>query len=105
MSTFRYIRNYILPIIYVFATVSIGTFSLLSSNASANSCMNSEDPKWTIYFRPGVRFGTDDRTLYVMDFLVPLYQGDKGILFANPKYTPNDRDGWEVNLGLGYRQI
>jgi hypothetical protein len=40
-----------------------------------------------------------------MDFLVPLYQGDKNILFANPKYTPNDQEGWEVNLGLGYRHM
>ncbi len=32
---------------------------------------------WTIHFRPGVRFGTDDRTLFIMDFLVPLYQDEK----------------------------
>jgi hypothetical protein len=60
---------------------------------------------WTVYFRPAVRFGTDDRTLYIMDFLVPLYQGEKDILFFNPKFTPNDADGWETNLGIGYRHL
>jgi hypothetical protein len=64
-----------------------------------------EDRPWTIYFHPGVRFGSDNRTLYIMDFLVPLYQGDKNILFFNPRFTPNDIKGWEVNLGFGYRQL
>ncbi len=64
---------------------------------------NGED--WTIYFRPGVRFGTDDRTLFIMDFLVPLYRDDKNILFFNPKLTPDDLDGLEANLGIGYRRL
>jgi len=64
----------------------------------------SEHP-WTIYFHPGVRFGTDNRTLYIMDFLVPLYQGDKNILFFNPRFTPNDQNGWEANFGFGYRHL
>jgi len=63
------------------------------------------DPSWTIYFRPGVRFGSDDRTLFIMDFLVPLYRGDKDIVFFNPKLTPDDHDGLEVNLGIGYRRL
>jgi hypothetical protein len=60
---------------------------------------------FTIYFRPAVRFGTDNRTLYIMDFLVPFYQGEKNIVFFNPKFTPNDLDGWETNLGVGYRHL
>jgi hypothetical protein len=64
-----------------------------------------DDPSWTIYFRPAVRFGTDDRTLYIMDFIVPLYQGQKNLLFFNPRFTPNDVNGWETNLGLGYRHL
>jgi hypothetical protein len=60
---------------------------------------------WTIYARPGVRFGTDDRTLFIMDFLVPLYRDDKNILFFNPKFTPDDHDGFETNLGIGYRRL
>ena len=64
-----------------------------------------DDSDWTIYFNPAVRFGTNDRVLYVLDFLVPLYRGEKNILFANTKFTPNDHDGWETNLGLGYRHL
>jgi hypothetical protein len=60
---------------------------------------------WTIYARPGVRFGTDDRTLFIMDFLVQLYRDDRNILFFNPKFTPDDQDGFETNLGVGYRRL
>jgi hypothetical protein len=77
---------------------------LFASSAHATSDDKNGGPTWMIYFNPGVRFGTDNRTLYILDFLVPLYQDDKSILFANPRYTPNDQDGWEVNLGLGYRR-
>ncbi|MBN1574159.1 MAG: inverse autotransporter beta domain-containing protein, partial [Deltaproteobacteria bacterium] len=56
-------------------------------------------------FRPGVRFGTESRVLYIMDFLIPLYQDEKNIVFSNIKYTPNDHEGWEVNLGAGYRRL
>jgi len=60
---------------------------------------------WNIYFRPGVRFRTESRTLYIMDFLIPLYQDEKNIVFSNIKYTPNDHDGWELNVGAGYRRL
>jgi hypothetical protein len=84
------------------ATISVIVlcFSLVSS---AGTETKNTDHEWTIYYRPAVRFGTDDRTLYINDFLVPLYQNEKDILFSNIKFTPNDQDGWEVNLGLGYR--
>ena len=84
--------------------VMIG-FSLLPGNALADEKDSKDDHPWTIYFRPGVRFGTDNRTLYIMDFLVPIYQGEKNILFVTPKFTPNDHDSWEMNLGLGYRHL
>ena len=51
------------------------------------------DSAWNIYFRPGVRFGTESRVLYIMDLLVPIYQDEKNIVFSNIKYTPNDHDG------------
>ncbi len=60
---------------------------------------------WNIYFRPGVRFGTESRVLYIMDFLIPLYQDENNIFFSNIKYTPNDHDGWELNVGAGYRRL
>jgi Inverse autotransporter, beta-domain len=63
------------------------------------------DTGYSVYFRPGVRFGTDDRTLYIMDLLVPFYQDDKNIVFGNIKYTPNNHDGWEINAGMGYRRL
>ncbi|MBN1574010.1 MAG: inverse autotransporter beta domain-containing protein, partial [Deltaproteobacteria bacterium] len=67
----------------------------------------TDDPgsAWNIYFRPGVRFGTESRVLYIMDFLIPLYQDEKNIVFSNIKYTPNDHDGWELNVGAGYRRL
>ncbi len=64
-----------------------------------------KDNDLSVYFRPGVRFGTDDRTLFIMDFLVPIYRGDKNIVFLNTKLTPDDLDGFEVNLGIGYRHL
>lgn len=87
-------------VLVIFLIVTTLCFSL-----SGNAIADDTDPEnpWTIYFRPGLRFGTDSRTLYVMDFLVPLYQDDRNILYANTKFTPNDHDGWELNLGLGYR--
>jgi hypothetical protein len=102
MKAFHNLQNYSKCSIRII-TVSIIAVSLLVPGAFAEDKAKKGDTKWTIHFRPGVRFGTDNRTLYIMDFLVPLHQGDKNILFANPKYTPNDVDGWEVNLGLGYR--
>jgi hypothetical protein len=78
---------------------------LFASSAYATTDDKNGGPPWTIYFNPGVRFGTDNRTLYILDFLIPLYRDDKSILFAEPRYTPNDQDGWEVNLGLGYRRL
>jgi len=64
-----------------------------------------DSPDTKIYFRPAVRWGTNDRVLYVMDFLVPLYQGEKSIVFSNIKFTPDNHDGWETNLGFGYRHM
>jgi hypothetical protein len=85
--------------------VLISMFMILASSSVCFSDANTvdEDTKCTIYYRPAIRFGTDDRTLYINDFLVSLYRDQKNILFSNIKYTPNDQDGWEVNLGLGYR--
>ena len=71
----------------------------------ADQTRADEDNDWTIYFYPSVRFGTNNRILYILDFLIPLYQGEKNIFFANAKFTPNDHDGWETNLGLGYRHL
>ena len=80
-------------------------FSLISATAAASAEVEEKGSNWTLYFRPGVRFGTDDRILYILDFLVPLYQGKRNILFFNPKFSPNNQDGCEVNLGLGYRHL
>ncbi|MBN1574682.1 MAG: inverse autotransporter beta domain-containing protein [Deltaproteobacteria bacterium] len=55
--------------------------------------------------RPSVLFGSDGRVLYVMDMNIPIFQGEDNLLFAAPKFTPNNESSWEVNLGLGYRHI
>jgi hypothetical protein len=87
----------ILLFLLIAATFTVPTF--------AADKADDTDPTWNIYFRPGVRFGTESRVLYILDFLVPLYRDDKNILFGNVKYTPNDHDGWELNVGAGYRRI
>ncbi len=63
------------------------------------------DTGYSVYFRPGIRFGSDSRTLYIMDLLVPFYQDDSNIVFGNIKYTPNSNNGWEINAGVGYRRL
>jgi len=89
--------------VIVFFVLTI-VFFTLSGEAIADS-VETDDSSYNIYFRPAIRWGTNDRVLYIVDFLIPLYQGDRSILFANPKFTPNDRDGWEFNVGLGYRHL
>ncbi len=59
----------------------------------------------SVYFRPAVRFGTDDRVLFIMDFLVPVHRGDSDIVFINTKFTPDTDEAWETNLGVGYRRM
>jgi hypothetical protein len=59
----------------------------------------------SLYFRPAVRFGTDDRTLFIMDFLLPVYRDDANIVFLNTKFTPDTDEAWETNAGLGYRRL
>jgi hypothetical protein len=60
---------------------------------------------WTIYLRPAIRFGTDDRTLFILDLLAPVYRGGNDVLFLNAKFTPDDHDAWETNAGIGYRRL
>jgi hypothetical protein len=96
-----------------FFTISAGVGTSVAEDTPAtderspNSAIAGEEEgsPWTLYFRPGVRWGTDDRTLFILDFLVPIYQGKRNIVFFNPKFTPNNHEGWEVNLGLGYRHL
>jgi hypothetical protein len=61
-------------------------------------------PAWTIYLRPGVRFG-ERRTIGYWDMLVPLYFTDKSLLFFNPRVSFDDREGHEWNVGMGYRHL
>jgi hypothetical protein len=78
----------------------------LAAFAVPISGLAADDAKdLSVYFRPAVRFGTDDRVLYIMDFLVPVYRGDTNIVFLNTKLTPDNQDNWETNLGIGYRHL
>jgi len=56
--------------------------------AFAETKDESSTSSWPIYYRPGVRCGTDNRTLYINDFLIPLYQDEKNILFSNTQSQP-----------------
>ncbi len=57
------------------------------------------DSSHSVYFRPAIRFGTDNRTLYILDLLAPVYRGDKDLFFVNAKFTPDDLDAWEIERG------
>ncbi len=94
-----------LSAVSIATVLTIFLLGLLTLDLYAGTDQNKKDPSWTIYYRPAVRFGSDDRTLYINDFLIPIYQNDKSIIFNNTKFTPNDQDGWEVNVGLGYRRL
>jgi len=63
---------------------------ILSKNALASKIEEVDSPGWNIQLRPNVLFGSDGRVLYVMDMNVPLYRGENNLLFAAPKYTPNN---------------
>jgi len=89
-------------ILFLTALLLIGAFSLPVLAAETTPAAG---PAWTIYFYPQVRWGNNDRTIYSFDFLIPFYQGEKNILFFNPKYSLDNLGGSEVNLGFGYRHL
>jgi hypothetical protein len=80
----------------------IGALSLPAFAAEKSQAGNSP---WTIYTNSQVRWGSNDRTIFTLDVLVPLYQGEKNILFFNSRLNKDDRQGSEVNLGFGYRHL
>jgi hypothetical protein len=73
------------------------------SGLAADDAGTADD--WTIYLRPAVRFGSDDRVLFIVDALVPVYRGADDIVFINGKFTPDNREAWETNFGVGYRKM
>jgi len=79
---------------------SIAAFAVPVSGLAADDANDL-----SVYFRPAVRFGTDDRTLFIFDFLVPVYRGNNDIVFINAKFTPDLDEAWETNLGVGYRRM
>jgi len=83
----------------------IAFFLLITTLLISAPAYTEDKTSPSVYFRPGVRFGSDDRTLFIMDFLVPIWRGDKSVVFFNPKFTADDHDGIETNLGLGYRRL
>jgi len=88
----------ILPLILVF-------FSLAAVFVPVSGLAADQTDDLSVYFRPAVRFGTDDRVLYILDFFVPVYRGNNDLLFVNAKFTPDNHHAWETNLGVGYRRL
>ncbi len=43
--------------------------------------------------------------LFIVDTLVPVYRGADDIVFINGKFTPDNREAWEINFGAGYRKM
>jgi hypothetical protein len=73
---------------------SIGLFlavwALLAFVVPVSAAPADDGNDLSVYFRPAVRFGTDDRTLFILDFLVPVHRGNKDLIFINTKFTPDD---------------
>ncbi len=91
---------------FLYVLVIVGVLiSLAMGSGQLSAEPQADDSSFPIYVRPSIRFGTDERTLYITDILIPLYQGQKNVLFFNPRFTSQDIGGWETNLGLGYRHL
>ena len=108
---------FVLSVVLCATMVSAGNENILNTGASGTDLvMNDlalrdavsytpEPSDWTIYFHPGIRFGTDDRVIGFYDVLVPVYLSDNSMLFVNPRFSHDSDDGHEWNLGGGYRHI
>jgi len=87
-------------------TDTTGTSLVMADLALRDTISYTPDPSdWTIYFHPGIRFGTDDRVIGFYDVVVPVYLSDTSMLFVNPRFSHDSMDGHEWNLGGGYRHI
>ena len=87
------------------SAIYVAMLFLLIGIAAPSAMLAQEEPDWTIYFHPGIRFGTDDRVIGYYDVLVPVYLTDTSMLFVNPRFSHDSTHGHEWNLGGGYRQI
>lgn len=96
-------RVFVLPYL-LFILVSGLTLSTLTDTCG-EAFASEEKPVFTELIRPSVRFGTDRGPIWTLDIMIPLYYGEKDILFADPRVSTEDLDGYEVNLGLGYRRL
>ena len=86
--------------------VYIAIFVILVMAGSIPGAAIAQDQSdWTIYFRPGIRFGFDDRVIGYYDLMVPVYRSDNSVFFLNPKFSHDDSGGFEWNLGMGYRHL
>jgi len=101
---------FVLSVVLCATMVSAGNENILNTGASGTDLvMNDlalrdavsytpEPSDWTIYFHPGIRFGTDDRVIGFYDVLVPVYLSDNSMLFVNPRFSHDSDDGHEWNL-------
>ena len=90
----------------ILRTDATGTSLVMTDLALRDTVSYTGDPTdWTVYFHPGIRFGTDDRVIGFYDVLAPVYLSENSILFVNPRFSHDSDDGHEWNLGGGYRHI
>jgi hypothetical protein len=61
---------------------------------------------WDSMLRPGVMVGdSEHETDYFIDFLLPLWQEDKRLIYINPHIRVDDDNQDEENIGIGYRGL
>jgi len=83
-----------------------GTDLVMTDLALRDTVSYTGEPSdWTIYFHPGIRFGSDSRVIGYFDLMVPVYLSDTSMLFVNPRFSHDSDGGHEWNLGGGYRHI
>jgi len=107
-------RVLLLSMMVMLFTVSVSLLVLANDTSSETAYLTDplntsmtyaeSDLDWTLYFRPGIRL-QDHRVIGYYDLLVPLYPGEKSVLFFNPRFSHDDRSSYEWNLGLGYRHL
>ena len=59
---------------------------------------------WPSQIRPSYRAG-DGRSVFSVDYLLPIVNGKKYLIFADPRIMADSKNNEEFNFGLGYRRL
>jgi len=90
---------------YYSTAVYAGEIPTVENNTNiTNSRVLSSPEEWPLMMRPGVREG-NGRTLFYMDYFVPVAVTDETLFFVNPKLVWDEEYANEQNIGFGLRNL